>query len=556
MTIDLKHTIEFSSVFEESAKDLNYYLTGVSKSKVLLAMSTFLNFSVKNSKFKNYKDFIDMYFQGANQKFAVEVKAKLIKLERPNVEIIFAPILSCLQIFEFAFDHLSDKDILSDPEIEINLFKALLAQNDINTKHDDIARQSCAHLTGSLFDAMFAMTQSYSYSEFVNYVPIEIFYCQLSKSIYLFNFLESTELTKPLLKLFLSTLNCIDWKEYLSKYCPIASAVLKNDKETNISISIPQDARFIENCKFIENLSLSDLSEVTDYDFKTIRGRPIYKESDGRYRIIFCLFVLELCHKGLFFKLSEIHKKLPLEEKVRKKDEALRSYYCDEFSEKVLVYEILGAILGNGLKLTGSETKNYLDDGGEPDYYFRNNNTLFLFESKDILIKAKVKITNDFIQYEEEFKKKLYFDIDKKGNIESKAVLQLINNIKRALKKQFSFDTNYYEGNLSIYPILILHDHSFNVPGLNVLVNEWFAIELKKLSSSGLNILNVKPITIIDIDTFILCYDLIKDKKINLRRFINEYIESKSIGSFSNFILQQTARIRTNPPSILSSFIT
>ena len=555
MTIDLKHTVEYSSIFDDPVKDLKFYLTGISKSKILLAMSTFINFSVRNSKFKNYNDFLDMYFQSSNQAFAREIKNRLTKFEKPNVEIIFAPILSCLQIFEFAFDQLSDKDTLSDPEIEINLFKALLSQNEINTKHDDIARKSCAHLSGSLFDAMFAMTQSYSYSEFVNYVPFEIFYCQLAKSIYLFKFLESTDLTKPLLKLFLSTFNCLDWKEYLNKYLPTALAVLKNNEETNISISIPQNASFFENCEFIDNLSLSDLSEITVYDFKTIRGRPIYKVSDGLYTIIFSLFVLELCHKGLFFKLSKIHEALPIEKKVREKDEAFRGYYCDEFSEKVLVYEILEGILGNGVKLIGSKTKSYLGGGGEPDYYYRNNNTLFLFESKDILINAKVKITNDFIKYEEEFKKKLYFDIDKKGNIENKAVLQLINNIKRALKKQFSFDTKYFESKLSIYPILILHDHSFNVPGLNVLVNEWFSIELKKLSSSGLNILNVMPITIIDIDTFILCYDLIKDKKINLRRFINEYIESKSIVSFSNFILQQTASIRTKPPSILSTIL-
>jgi hypothetical protein len=160
----------------------------------------------------------------------------------------------------------------------------------------------------------------------------------------------------------------------------------------------------------------------------------------------------------------------------------------------------------------------------EPDYYIRNGNNLFLFESKDILINATIKSSYDFNQYEIEFKKKLYFET-KKEKVEKKAVLQLINNIENVLTKQFQFDTNYKTQSIHIYPILILHDHQFNIAGLNVIVNSWFQTELAKLKEKGLPTDKVKPLVIIDIDTLIFHQDLFRDRALKLNEILDEYFK-------------------------------
>ena len=211
-----------------------------------------------------------------------------------------------------------------------------------------------------------------------------------------------------------------------------------------------------------------------------------------------------------------------------------RSYYCDEFSEKYLLYKTLNYIFKNKYKVfTGVQIKA-LGIEAEPDYYIRNGNFLFLFESKDILINAKIKATYDFQLYEKEFIKKLYFE-ENNGKIEKKAVLQLINNIKRVLKKDFSFDVNYKEHLINIYPIIVVHDRQFNVAGLNVLVNHWFKTELEKIKLKGININKVKPITLIDIDTFIYHQDIFRDKTIRLEKVIDEYFKFITINTVRRY---------------------
>src|SRR5690606_13087860 len=109
---------------------------------------------------------------------------------------------------------------------------------------------------------------------------------------------------------------------------------------------------------------------------------------------------------------------------------------------------------------------------------------IFLFESKDILINATIKHSYDFTKYEKELRKKLYYE-ESDGKTEKKAVLQLLKNIENILKKEFPADLNYKTKSVIIYPIIVLHDHQFNVLGLNSLVNHWFKIEVKKLGETG-----------------------------------------------------------------------
>jgi hypothetical protein len=91
------------------------------------------------------------------------------------------------------------------------------------------------------------------------------------------------------------------------------------------------------------------------------------------------------------------------------------------------------------------------------------------------------------------------------------------------VKMEFPFDTNYKAKNQFIYPIVVLHDHMYKVPGLNYMVNEWHLSELQILREKGLNIDRVQPLTIIDIDTFIFHQDTLRNQKIRLEDMIDKY---------------------------------
>lgn len=60
--------------------------------------------------------------------------------------------------------------------------------------------------------------------------------------------------------------------------------------------------------------------------------------------------------------------------------------------------------------------KNEFGIIAEPDYYIRNGNKIFLFESKDILIPSETKVSNDYENISSELKKRLYYE--EKGMVE------------------------------------------------------------------------------------------------------------------------------------------
>ncbi|HEY3390173.1 MAG TPA: hypothetical protein VGK38_11415, partial [Prolixibacteraceae bacterium] len=443
-----KILVEFSTIFDEDPKDLKAYLTGINRSVLLNIVSFFLGFKNRGSKYDDYREFLKMFFCAENSDFANEVYDKLN--ERKGEKLLIIEVYPILQLFEFCFDHLKDLNTQSKAETERNIFKAILFQNETNTSLQNLAYESTKSVNSEIKLAALCLTQSFAYSELINYDKIEVLACQIIKSVYLFEFLESNSNTNILLTKFLKHFNCTNWQEYIKSFFPLAFSVLQAEGETYTDILVKQDDDFEKNCEFIEKLIVVDTEVAEDYDFVKMRSCPFYKVQDGVFRVIFGLFVIELIHKGLFFKLSEINNTLDKHEKASKE---FRGFYCDEFSEKYLLYKILNSIYQNKyIEFSGSEIKEH-KIVAEPDYYIRNGNSVFLFESKDILINKKIKPTYDYAQYETEFKKKLYFE-DNNGKIEKKAVLQLVNNIERLLQKQLSIDIRYNPNLIFIYPII------------------------------------------------------------------------------------------------------
>lgn len=95
--------------------------------------------------------------------------------------------------------------------------------------------------------------------------------------------------------------------------------------------------------------------------------------------------------------------------------------------------------------MPGDYIKNEFGIIAEPDYYIRNGNKIFLFESKDILIPSETKVSNDYENISSELKKRLYYEEKRNGGIDNKAVLQLLNNTQKILRKTAEWDQGYKE---------------------------------------------------------------------------------------------------------------
>lgn len=519
--MQMKLQVEYSLVFDDTPLEIKDYLTGISRSMLLEIASFFLGFENRNSKYNDLKEFFSNYFRQENSLFANKIYLKLKNVSNEkNAELNIINHQTSLQLFEFCFDNLTEENTQTGAEAEVNIFKAYLALVEQNKYKEEISSLSIKNLPIELQFAGISLAQSFPYSDLLNYDKIEVFVCQIIKSVYLFEYLESNQRTKPLLAHFLQYFKSSDWKSFLKELIPLAYFVISAKNEAQININITEGDTYLRGCELLDSLIITDSEIVQDYDFRKLRSSPFYKISDGHYRIIFGLFVLELLHKGLYFKLNEFNRKL--EKNCQIKD--FRSDYCNNFSEKFLMYRILNSIYQNRYIEFSGEQISALGIEGEPDYYIRKGNNLFLFEAKDILINAEIKTSYDFAKYETELKKKLYLK-DENGKITSKAILQLTKNIERALTTQFSFDKNYKIKSIKIYPIIIVFDNQFNTVGINLFLNEWFTSELSKIKERGINIDRVNPIVIIGIDTFIFNQDYFRDRVLKLEDLLNNYIK-------------------------------
>lgn len=524
------HTI----LYDETPLKQEEYLKGTPKS-ILLRLATFMiGLDPNVSGLYDWKNFLNMWFRDENLEFKRKVWNRCLELEhKQNANVSLLSPIASLRFFEFAFSYEELKPLQNPIESEINLFKSylLLVTNETNkeTTSDNYLQQ----LKGPFRVAATLFNQTYPLADFTNYNLGDLLITQIVKSYHLFEFLNVNNECRELMNGFYKTFGLNDWREYFQFILPIFEAHVKHPKKEGwTELNVERNEKFDRNCFFLEALSLKHFDTELDADFKLLRGNPIYRVDEGRYAIISPLFVLEKVFKGLYFKLKEIYDTLKLEEQPSKN---FRSYYTSNFSENYLLYEILEYIYGSSSykQFSGRELERKGIIGG-PDYYIRNGNKLFLFENKDIFINADVKQSFDFHKVEVEIRKKLYKE-DKNGRTVPKAILQLKNNIEAVLRKKNSFDTNYKERNLNIYPILVLHDSSFNAPGLNFILNEWFFHEIEELAKNGLDVVHVKPITIINIDTIILYADFLKEKRITMDVLIDRYVRFGKVDSKKQF---------------------
>lgn len=527
--VTMGQILEFEIAFPGEEKlSIEQYLAGGSRSMILNSAAFFLGFKNHKSKFEDNKEFLGMFFGKENNELANQIYERIKEFEKKDIRIGIINPYSSLKLFEYYFSQPEVPETQTQAEFEVNMFKAYLILNSEFTQKQSVAFPSAQESEEELKIPMMMFCMQYPVSDKINYDINQIWVTQMIKAIYLFQFLESHDKTKPILTAFLTYFNRPTWQEYLKSLLPLTTPAIKSEKEAHTDIVVEAGEKFEQGCAFIEKLMIEDNDKLDQNDFLSVRAKPFYKVKDGVYRIIFNLFVVEKIFKGVYFLLKDILDKMPEEERKQIKISNLRSFYGDEFSEKILCYKVMESIYPDKcIRFSGKELAAKKIDGA-PDYYVRKGKNILLVESKDFLIAADKKMSFDFNVYEKEFGKVLDYEEMPDGKIKSKAIMQLINSIRRLLKKEFSTDTDYHYKEVFIYPILLTHDHQYDTPGFNELIDFWFQDAMSELAKESLFIHHVKPLSVVNIDSLI--YNQVGlANGIPLHEMLNLYLENKKV---------------------------
>lgn len=520
MSVRIGKRLGYKDLFDDEPLDFKEYFKGVGKEDIYVAIPFLVNVANPDHKHHLPKDMVSIWFCDDNKKLREDLLRKLHK------EDSIANIISSLKLTEFVMQSDFDKKrTKSNTEFEIDLFKAYLLLNSEQDKIEEEGRKNLPpekekdeRMLG-LFLAM-----NFHDSDLINYNLSELMIIQLIKSIEFFKYLENRKELNPHLKLFQSKYNCESWEDWIKRYLAIIFPIIQKEEKSFFDYKIANDENYEMNCKFFDSFTINDENDFRLSDFITLRSNPILKIGEGHYRILNKLFLVEILFKSIQFQFSlQINKEVSKEEQIKD----FRADHCANFSERTLLYNILRNSFPkkNWIHISGDD---FLDNGysAEPDYYIRFNNKIFLFESKDVVLKGKEKQSRDYPTLKKALSEKFY-KIEKGNKTEQKAVLQIIENIKRILKVYYEkCDKGYNPENIKIYPILVIHDRQFDSLSVNELISKWFEIELTKIKEE-FDISNVQQIIVLNIDTMILYQETFKQRGNNrLEKLISDYQEN------------------------------
>ncbi len=539
--------VSYSDLFDiTEIKQLGEYLGGMSKDYIVKACAHFFTFKYSDPVHNNIPDLLGLFLGPSNIKLAGQIGSKLEALAKGR-EIRLLNNLALLEILEFALKEVDQSESFTEQQIEENFLKALLAVNENIIIKQKRVLETVGEVEGFTKGACLFLTNLIPYADIDNLNLKELLNSQVIRIIKLFKFIKSDSKLLPIYNEFLKQYGVTSWQDYLTAYLSIPFKIVSNLKKGRSEFVISAEPQKVRLGKLLDQFCIS-ITEEFPQDFLQIRNNPLYKLSDDVYMVLYTVFVIEKIFKSVYFKMNAVNNDLPIESKVKN----FKSEYCDKFSEQVIFYDIQASFFRKiPHKFSGNEILSKIPDfSAEPDYYAkrilkRGKTNLFIFESKDVLLNADAKVSFDFNLYKEELKKKFYIEIKTKPNgkqkIKPKAILQILNNIKRVILKQLPFDQCYHRRKMWIYPILVVHNNQIDVPGVNFLLNEWFTGEKEMLRKDpdlryiSYMIDQIRPLVLVNIDTLLFYQDGFQNIDIEkvieaYYHFINEPIIMKNKG--------------------------
>nr|WP_147321440.1 MULTISPECIES: hypothetical protein [unclassified Arenibacter] len=154
----------------------------------------------------------------------------------------------------------------------------------------------------------------------------------------------------------------------------------------------------------------------------------------------------------------------------------------------------------------------------------RHNNRVYLFENKDILVAAGIKSSSNIEEIKKLLKKKFLED-----DTRAIGIGQLVKSITQIVENKFPFDEYVNKKkNVTIYPILLVSDRIFEIPGMNYILNQWYLELVKEKLGDKYNCSFIRDLTFIDMDTLIYWLPHLKKKDANFRKIIEAHHQGMS----------------------------
>ncbi|MBO5614675.1 MAG: hypothetical protein J5932_00945 [Prevotella sp.] len=326
--------------------------------------------------------------------------------------------------------------------------------------------------------------------------------------------------------------NAIEYLGYI--FNAIASARV-NEPPTNIMMFGDSSGPWIN---FMNSMCANPKNFVEDDDLNALRSKPVYKIADNKFAILFSKFFVDKLFPGLLFDMASTLASIGTFDDIVVAYRSIKQQVGERFSEQYMLYRTLVNTLSRRMpvRICGQDLHKVVKSG-EPDYYARRNNRVFVFEFKDVRLDSQTISSCDY----ETIRQKLYntFVFNEEGK--PKGVKQLAHVIEEKLHEILSkIDTAVPNGKLKIYPVLVYTDGSFDIEGINYYLNG----EFRKVIGSVDDRFQVKDLVMVNLNLLMKLENYFRNGKIDLDKVVNEYLafkESKDILNtvpFNKFLFQ------------------
>ena len=508
MNITIEKILEFHDLFpEEKEIDISSVLKKYSK-KYLVLSSNVLSHNYGRAYIPDKNN---TFFSSHSEKHLEDLNNRFEQFTKISGQKIFCycTTKTSLELMRIIFsipinEYKNDGDI---EDLEYDLFRIILQINENLMGFNSTNEQDLATLSFLNFFIMNDISGQDIREVFIRQVQ---YYCTLSDfietrqdcAIAKESFYQSVGITKmsDYAKTWLALIALdFEYQKKQEKGCPVIDLNRLQDVDGTLNIPV-LDFLSINLNEHISYNNTEIKSRDDNVDYRIFRARPLIKISDKKY-IIYCFPILvERLYNSLFFDLKDSFK------------DAF-NFYNKDFVEKVLFQPQVLQCLNEKITSKIYPSREMLlcgdkiiEEDNQPDFYLRENDNLILFECKAIRINGELKDKSDIDELLSILKNKLYYSIEnidksrgKKKNAERVGVTQLVQQMKMIDADTFKWD-NKIPDEVAYYPVIILEDPRFVVPGLSYIINSWY----KQLIIQELPGQMCHPIVVMSIDMLML----------------------------------------------------
>ena len=408
--------------------------------------------------------------------------------------------------------------IYPDYIAEAKVFDLLLAINEqkvtpyvTNKRKNDLARMMYASL--------------YATNEFTNFDEKLALSEQMYYAKVFFDFITSREEYKHVYEKFLEKFDIEKWQDYYLTIAALSALALKEGVGVLDIKKHDEDHLFTLSVVNTISVSQHDYIEINEEigdnnrDFAIFRARPLIHMESSQYMLYNKPLIIDRLYNSIYFDLMPY--------KLKYKEKSYSQFYKEVFVEKYLFdHTMLNCISGRRVDVCFPAKNDiarldYVDEKevvGQPDFYIRENQDVYIFECKAIKLNGELKSNPDTDGIIEELSNKLYqkqWKIGKEGKKESlktprdEGVGQLVNHIKSIEEGSFKWDSTE-KAEFRYYPVLVLENSEIMQSPLSDISNEWYSECLKERVTSYKK--KCRPLIVMTIKTLFLYDNYFKDK--------------------------------------------